>query len=384
MESIRAQLAETQGALTARDKKFRQLRAEQKLLLEEKSTLEARVARLESENLRLKGKSPTTTGESSKPAASARHKTKDSEISLTHKSTGNLLALDDQQHIDGDETVTMSRSRMKKAEAQFEQMADEVAEKTKLCESLKARLAQSSPIPVLELSDEQVMARWNNLREQIRFLSLERLNKTFEPDSVPDRYKDEFKILSPHWKTYASTDNITCYLFRALIWRYIIRYFSIFCRAFGRDISRKVGDVAAALATRVSDVDFEEWRIRTATLVDMVYSIDAGLIDEMTTKILDVITPLVKDANTIALRSSLRDIVKATAELSAVFDRSRFVVLMYNEPGDSQTHGFPYAEGWMEMRAKVGAQGTVDLMITPSLLKKEAEYSILVKAEVVC
>ncbi|KAI0533047.1 hypothetical protein GGR58DRAFT_488212 [Xylaria digitata] len=384
MESLRAQLAETQGALTTRDKKFRQLRAEQKSWLEEKSTLEARIARLESENLRLKGTSPTATGESSKPAASAHRKSKNSETSLTHKGTENRLVLNDQQDADGDETVTLSRSRMKKAEAQFEQMADEVAEKTKLCESLEVRLARSSPIPILELSDDEVVARWNNLREQIRFLSLERLNSTFSPALVSDRYKDEFKILSPHWKTYASTDNVTCYLFRALIWRYIIRYFSIFCRAFGRDISRKVGEVAAALSTRASDAEFEEWRIRTATLIDMVYSIDASLIDEMTTKILDVITPLVADTNTIALKSSLRDIVKVTAELSAAFDRSRFVVLMYNEPGDSQTHGFPYVERWMDMRAKVGSHGTVDLMITPSLLKKEAEYSILVKAEVIC
>ncbi|TGJ83903.1 hypothetical protein E0Z10_g4829 [Xylaria hypoxylon] len=384
MESLRAQLAETQGALTDRDKKFRQLKADQNSWSQEKSTLEARIARLESENLGLKGTPPTATGESSKPVASARSKTQSLENTLTHKGTRNPLTLKDQQDADGDETVTISRSRMKKAETQFQQMVDEVAEKTKLCESLEARLAQSSPIPILELSDDEVVTRWNQLREQIRGLSLERLNKTFSAGLVSDKYKDEFKMLSPHWKIYASTQHVTCYLFRALIWRYILRYFDILCRAFGRDISKKVGEVAAALSTKISDAEFQEWRIRTATLVDMAYSIDKTLIDETTTKILEAITPLVEETNSVALKTSLRDIVKATAELSTAIDRSRLIVLMHNEPRGSLTHGFPYTEELMDMRAKLGAQGVVDLMITPCLLKKEVEYSVLVKAEVIC
>ncbi|GAW17360.1 hypothetical protein ANO14919_068170 [Xylariales sp. No.14919] len=384
MEALRAQLAETQGALTDRDKKFRQLKADQKSWSAEKSTLEARIARLESENLRLKGTPRTTTDESSKPAASTHHEANGPEVALTQKRIVNPLALQDQQAADGDETVTITRSRMKQAEAQFNQMIDEVAEKTKLCESLQASLTQSSPIPVLELSSDEVVKRWNKLREQIRLLTVERLNKTFSSSLVSDKYKDEFKVLSTHWKTYASNENVTSYMFRALIWRYVLRYFEVFCRAFGRDISRKLQEVAAALSTKISDAEFQEWRIRTAAVVEMAYPIDKSLIDEITTKLLEAITPLVEDANPVALKTSLRDIAKTVADLSAKLDRSNFVVLMYNEPGSFLTHGFPFKDELMEIKARFGSQSVVDLMITPCLLKKEAEYSVLVKAEVIC
>ncbi|KAI1753411.1 hypothetical protein F4782DRAFT_94579 [Xylaria castorea] len=388
MESLRAQLAETQGALTERDKKFRQLRAEHlqatKSWSEEKLTLEARIAGLELENLRLKGAPPAATDNPGKPVAPTYHMTRSPEIALTHKGAGNRLALKDQQDTDGGDKITITRSRMKQAEAQFEKLADVVTEKTKLIGVLEAKLAQSSLTPILALSDDQIVTRWNQLREQIRALSLERLNQTFSANLVSDKFKGEFKALSPHWKTYASTADMTCYLFRALIWRYLLRYFKTPCRACGRDLSSKVREVAEALSKKASDAEYQDWRIRTATLVHKVYPIDKGFIDELTTQIVEAITPLVVDSTLKTLKASLHDIVTTTAELSAAFDRSRVVVLMSNQPGSTLTHGFPYVENVMDMRARLGSQGVVDLMITPSLLKKEAEYSILVKAEVIC
>jgi hypothetical protein len=389
MESLRAQLAETQGALTERDKKFRQLRADHvqatKAWAEEKSTLEAKIVRLELENLRLQGAPPSIVGEPSQLEAPIhRMMMKSPEMVLARRSSDIRPMQKDHQGVDGDDTMTISRSRMKQAEAQFEAMVNKVAEKTKLCEALQTKLAKSRPMPIIDISDDQVVTRWNQLRDQIRALSLAHLNKTIPTKLVPDKCKDEFKLLSPHWKTYTSTADMTYYLFRALIWRYLLRYFEIPCRACGRDVSQKVTELAAMLSTKLPDADSQEWRIHTATLVHKSYPIDNSLIDEVTTKILQTIAPLAVGTASTTLIGPLRDIVKTTAELSAVFDQSRFVVLMYNEPGSVLTHGFPYSEDVMDMRGKLGAQGVVDLMITPSLLKKEADYSVLVKAEVIC
>ncbi|KAI1352101.1 hypothetical protein F5Y01DRAFT_280673 [Xylaria sp. FL0043] len=362
MESLRAQLAETQGALTERDKKYRQLRAEQKSWLEEKSALEARIAHLESENRRLQ-RSPPTAADASM----------------------NMSTLNDQQGADEDEPVTLKRSQIKDADQRFAQVTGDAAEKAKLCEVLTAKLARSSLIPTIDLSDDEVIVQWNQLREKIRALSLEFLSQPFPASKVTDKYKDDFKLLSPHWKTYASTPNVTYYFFRALIWRYLLRYFTVPCRAFGRDIGNKVEDVFKALKQNVSDIELQEWRIRTAALVQKAYSIDVSLINELTTRLIGAISPLVADTATAALKASLREVVEMAAKLSAELDRSHYEVLMSNQPTGTDTHGFPFVEDVMDMKARLGSQGLVDLMVTPSLLKfYKADYSIIVKAEVIC
>ncbi|KAI8623688.1 hypothetical protein F5Y19DRAFT_350769 [Xylariaceae sp. FL1651] len=390
MESLRAQLAETQGALTERDKKFRQLRADHLQAAtswaDEKKELEAKIARLESENLRLLRTPPTAVGEPIQPVTPTHRRVKSPEGTPTRKSIGHRQVWKDDvsADADGDDTVTITRTRMKQAEAQFEKMVEELAEKTRWCDALQTRLAYLKSTPVLELSDDEVVKRWNLLRERIRTLTLERLNKTISSRLVSDKCKDEFKLLSPHWKTYTSMPDMTCYLFRALIWRYLLRFFDVFCRACGRDISRKVGEVAAVLSTKTPEAEYQDWRIRTATLLHKICPIDMSLVDEITTKIFEAITPLATDTDHVALKVALHEIVKMTSELSALFDRSNFVVLMYSEPGSTLTHGFPYADKLMDMRGKLGGQGVVDMMITPSLLKKEDDYSVLVKADVVC
>ncbi|KAI0431867.1 hypothetical protein F5Y09DRAFT_330069 [Xylaria sp. FL1042] len=371
MESLRAQLAETQGALTERDKKYRQLRAEQRSWLEEKSALEARIAHLESENMRLQGTQSTVGNESI--------------TFLTRKDTGNMSALNDQQSADENETVTLKRSQIKHADQRFAQVTGDIAEKTRLCEVLTAKLGRSSLIPTVELSDDEVVARWNKLREKVRTLSLEFLSQPFLASKVTDKYKEDFKLLSPHWKTYASTPNVTYYLFRALIWRYLLRYFNVPCRAFGRDIGNKIEDILKALKQNISDIELQEWRIRTAALVQKAYPIDVSLINELTTRLLGAISPLVAATATTALETSLHEVVEMAAKLSAEFDRSHYEVLMSNQPTGTDTHGFPFVEDVMDMRARLGNQGLVDLMITPSLLKfYKADYSIIVKAEVIC
>ncbi|KAI0405246.1 hypothetical protein F4802DRAFT_189774 [Xylaria palmicola] len=379
MESLRAQLAETQGALTERDKKFRQLRADAteaaKLWMDQKAALEARIAGLESENLRLKGQdgaspAPAAAGLPTTPTPPTPGAAGSPDAVPTPKSTEGALGLGAIQNAGGGDKITITREQMKQVEARFEQMT--------------MKLAQSSLVPVLELTDSQVVMRWNQLREKIRALTLEHLNKTFSATLVTGKSKDEFKMLSPHWKTYTSTENMTCYLFRALIWRYLLRYFEIYCRACGRDVSNKVGAVATALIKSLPDSEYQDWRIRTATLIHDVHPIDKSYVDELTDKIMEAITPLAADANVSAVRTSLRDVVHTTAELSAAFDRAHFLVLMSDVPGSSLTHGFPYVENLMDISAKLGSQGVVDLMVAPSLVKKGAEYSVLVKAEVIC
>ncbi|KAI0525536.1 hypothetical protein F5B22DRAFT_590406 [Xylaria bambusicola] len=362
MESLRGQLAETQSALTERDKKFRQLRAEQKVWLEEKSSLEAKIARLESENMRLLRTPPT-------PDDKPKHR----------------ISLDAQQDMEEGENVTLKRSQVKQAEKQFQQMAGELAEKTKQCDVLTAKLAQANPTSTLELSNAEAVTRWNQLRAQIRSLSRDHLGKGFAQSlPLPSKSKDEFKMLSPHWKSYTSTPNVTSYFLRALIWRYLLRYFEVPCRAFGRDISMKMSAVAAGLWKKIPDVEYHDWRIRTAALIHKAHSIDKSLIDEIVVKVQEAISPLVADTTSSILKVSIRSIVETTAKLSAAFDVSNFVVLMTNEPGGTLIHGFPYVEKLMDMKVKLGAQEMVDLMVTPSLLKRDADYSVLVKAEVVC
>ncbi|KAK5630958.1 hypothetical protein RRF57_006673 [Xylaria bambusicola] len=148
MEALRGQLAETQGALTERDKKFRQLRAEQKVWLENKSTLEAKIARLESENMRLQRTPPTPDDKPSKSEASTHHTTESLKMFLTRKSTEHRFTLNGQRDAD-EEDVTLKRSQVKQAEKQFQQMAGELAERTNQCDALTAKLAQANPTSTL-------------------------------------------------------------------------------------------------------------------------------------------------------------------------------------------------------------------------------------------
>lgn len=386
MESIRAQLAFTQGELTERDTKFRQLKVEhrqaEKSWSDEKSTLEAKIAQLEAENRKLRWASSEATGESETKMSLKRLKSLSPDGSPIRM--GDWLAMDGQEDTNGVDKVTVPRSQIKQAEAQFNKMTEEVAKKTKLCEALEMQLAQSGTAATPGLTDKEAVMRWDQLRDQIRVLSLEHLNTPFSASLVPDKYKDEFKLLSPHWKTYTSTPSVTSYLFRALIWRYILRYFVVLCRACGREVSKKVGEAAQVLAPKLSDAEYQDWCIRTATLVHKAYPIDKSLVDELAGKIAEAILPLVAETDSVAIRTSLQTIVMTAAELSAAYDRSRIVVLMHDQPGSTRTTGFPFAEKLMDLRAKLGSQDVVDLMITPTLLKKEADYSVLVKAEVTC
>ncbi|KAI2643628.1 hypothetical protein GGS21DRAFT_497353 [Xylaria nigripes] len=356
MESLRTQLADTQSALTERDKKFRQLRAEynseKSAWLQEKSALEAKIARLELENLEIQRRTPfNAPSENPSP----------------------------------DDVITMTRAQIKQAEVDYIKLVDRLSYKTRECSALEDKLALSNLALVPESSDEQIVERWNELRQRISTFSLVYLNKIFEPKLMSEACQRDLKALSPHWKTYTNTEDLPCYLFRAFIWRYLLRFFDIFCRAYGRDISKRVSEMDSILCRDALDADCNAWRIRTARLVHDVYPLDDTLVNEVTQKILESITPIMANKDAAPLKSALYDIVKKAADLSAVFDRSNFIVLMKNEPGSPLLHSFPYEEKLMDIVWTLGSKSEVDLMITPCLLKKDSDdYSVVVKAEVAC
>ncbi|KAI1822910.1 hypothetical protein F4861DRAFT_512752 [Xylaria intraflava] len=386
MESLRSQLAETQGALTERDKKFRQLRADHientKAWSQEKQALEARIADLEAKTLAPQNQMPSgVIGAVNQPTSPANLAMKSTENGVARKSLPTLIS---KKNANEDELLPITRAQMMKAEADFASLANKLDEKTKLCATLEARLALSSSAPVLELSQDEVVDRWNQLRSRISKFSQEYLDNTFDPKSISEACQRDLTALSPHWKSYTNTTGLPNFIFCAFIWRYLLRFFDIFCRAYGRDVSRKIGEVGALLWKKVPDAEFNAWRIRTAALVDSTYPVDKSLVDEVTQKILEQIEPVVEDKDASEYKTKLHNIVKEAADLSAVFDRSNFVVLMHDEPGSAHMHSFAYAANLMDMAKRLGTKGVVDLMITPSLLKKEADYSVLVKADVAC
>ncbi|CAJ2507643.1 Uu.00g088290.m01.CDS01 [Anthostomella pinea] len=401
MESLRRQLAETQGALTERDKKFRQLSVEHREALQtwelEREAYETRVRQLEAENQRLRRTPPNAKanagGDTRQPRPPTRPQTQSGARSPSESPTRRAKERKEVRSggstpiaAAGNETVTITRSRMQEIDSQYQQVTTKLAEKTKLCEVLRTKLQANTlkTVPAFELTDEQVITRWNLLSERIRKLTLVRLNAQIPADLVSDKARKEFNQLSPNWKAYISRQALTCYLLRALIWRYLMRFFDVFCRAWGRDISNTVVEVSALFTSKISEDEHKDWRIHTAALIDKIYHINPSIVDEYTTNVFEAINPFAAGTDTDGLKTSVREIVQMAAELSAKFSRSRFVVLMSDEPGSALTQGFPYKEATMEMQGKLGTQAMVDLMITPCLLKKEYDYSVLVKADVTC
>ncbi|KAI1266734.1 hypothetical protein F5Y18DRAFT_365331 [Xylariaceae sp. FL1019] len=382
MDSLRAQLAETQGALTERDKKYRQLRAEKQQAEaaweEARQKLEARIQVLESGNGRPLQAPPSPVGGQLTPATNSRVRV--SGVAAT-SSDGTLNREDGAMA--GPNNVTMSRHDVRQAETKYAKVKKELLTVARLYNDLQTEVDQRKLTADLEANDDEVVTRWNVLREQIRTLAVERLNGPIPAKLISDKCKTEFNSLSPHWKRYTSTSDLVCYLFQALIWRYLLRLFEVPCRSCGRDISNSLHQLAATLMPRLSETQYQEWRLRTSALIHQTHAVDINLINETTTKVFQAIVPLTPDTDDTILRDALHSIVRTSSEMSALIDRSHFRVLMHSEPGSIITHSFPYAKDLMDIKERTGTQGMVDLMITPSLLKKKTEYSVYVKAEVI-
>ncbi|KAI8966132.1 hypothetical protein F5Y11DRAFT_310521 [Daldinia sp. FL1419] len=392
MEALRSQFAETQGELTNKILQVRKLRADHAAALnawaQQKQSFETKLQELEAEVQRLRQADGISEGRE-KPALTHANGQSSKRASLVSVLKNEPTSSSPVARDGGDDTVVITRSRMHDIESKFENIRNELAEKNKLCESLQQQLhirrVSSGSEEDQNITDDRVIERWQHLQDQIRTLSLDRFAGAIRLGLVPDKSKKEFEHLSKHWRTYMTNGDLTCYIFRALIWRYLYTCLLIkYCRVWGREH----GDLAAKLGrfflTKISDAEFEDWRIHTAQLVHKACSPDPAVVDEVIKKILDATTLFATGIDTETLTTSLTEIVTTAAEISTILARSRYSVLMSDRPGSDDTCGFAYQEATMEVKSHLGTKTVVDMMISPCLLKKETDYVVLVKADVIC
>ncbi|KAI0095685.1 hypothetical protein F4776DRAFT_652179 [Hypoxylon sp. NC0597] len=389
MESLRTQLAETQGALHEKILQVRQLRADQTATLktwtQEKQIFEAKLQRLELELQQLRHGNEGAVGSSVKVSRTQ-------EDGEEHGSSSLASVLMDEAAIGtpmaDEETVVMTRSRMLDVESKFKKVANELAEKTKLCEALQQQLQTRDVSAVIQdcnITDETVVALWEKLRGQIRSVSLAKFNDTIQPKLVPERARREFEHLSTHWKSYLTGEKLTCYIFRALLWRYLHTcVFKKFWRVWGKELGDTAAKLASFFASKASDTEYQDWRIHTARLFHKTCETDLTLVSDITNKIFEATSPFATNDDEPELKQALSDIVETAVELGGIFAGSQYLALMSDKPGSDLTRGFAFQDATMEVRGKLGVQPIVDLMVSPLLLKKEADYSVLVKAEVIC
>ncbi|KAI1103538.1 hypothetical protein F4804DRAFT_309823 [Jackrogersella minutella] len=381
MESLRKQLAETQGALHEKITQVRDLRANHTAALntwtQEKLSYEAKLQQLEVEIQQVRQRNNATVGSGAKLSRILGDGGK-SSVSFLMNEGGD----------DETGTIVITQSQVRDIEAKFKNGLDELAEKTKLCDSLQERLqAQGSSvkIPDLNITDDVIVKRWEELRGQIRALSMERFNQTILPKLVPERSRREFEHLSKHWKSYMSNEKLTCYLFRALIWRYLHTcLIKKYWRLWGREHGDGAANLAGFFSSKASESESDNWRVHTARLMHQISAPDPTLVTDVTNKIMDATTLFASGTDTEELKGKLLKIVTTAAELSTILVRSRYLALMSDQPGSDLTCGFQHQAALMDVKGKLSAHSVVDLMISPCLLKKEVDYSVLVKAEVIC
>ncbi|KAI2473846.1 hypothetical protein F4781DRAFT_379112 [Annulohypoxylon bovei var. microspora] len=381
MESLRKQLAETQEALNTRSTQLRELK-------HEKIGFDVKLQRLEAEIRQLRQGNGATTGSSARPSHAQEDGSKNgggsSALVLMDKSVGATVVAQG----DDDETIVITRSRMREAETKYKKVTEELAEKTKLCESLQRRFPTpgcSVKVPEFNVTDDMLIIRWESLRKLVRTLTLDRFNQTIQPKLVSEKAKLEFEALTKHWKSYMSNDKLTCYIFRALIWRYL---HTCLLRKYWHVWGKQHGDAAVHLAslfsTKASEAEYQAWRMHTTRLIHQTCKPDPGHAAEVTKKILEATTQFATGTDTEDLKKKLSEIVNATVEISTMFGRSHYLTLMTDKPGSQLNYGFPYKLELMEIKGRFGSHTIVDLMVTPCLLKKDGDYAVLVKAEVIC
>ncbi|KAI5862922.1 hypothetical protein GGS23DRAFT_597226 [Durotheca rogersii] len=393
MESLRFQLSDTQGALTEKTRQWRQLRVDHKAAQEawaqEKGELEARIAQLETDNNRLRGANGGVDG-------------------------GEKL----QGPPGGDGgTVTITRARMRDAEAKYQKLTDDLAEKTRLSEALHQQLLRAGsggggdgdPGAALRrtlvpaLTDDQAVARWKAVRDGVRALARrlsgggggsgspgERL-KQQQQLQTHDRVRLELEQLSAHWRDYHATARTRPYLLRALVWRYLHTcLFARPWRVWGRELGGAAAQVERALGTAGAEgEERRDWRARTAALLRRACEPDAQVLGDTARGIVEAAEQVAgaADRQRPELERAVADIVAAAAALAADLHRSRCLVLMSDRPGSRLTRGFPVREKTMEVRSRFGSGTAVDLMVSPCLLREDCDnddYAVLVKAEVIC
>ncbi len=356
MEALRSQLKEVQGHLTDRDITYRQLKHDFKTEKDSWATAkqgyESRIKQLEKENRRLR------------------------EIA----------------GVGGNVVTFITQAEKEEVESRIQKTTLELSAKTEQCETLKFQLrlleSRTTPGVAQDVSEAYVADRFATLRERIRNVSLKRFNQSTAIYLIPEKSREELGQLSSRWRSYMGSQMI-CYLLRALIWRYI--HSALFIKAgriWGQDIRNSLRTFAEVLPPKVPSVAYQSWRIETGQLLQKACAVDPTVLDAITKQIFEATRHFATEKNADDLQKSIHEIVTIGGELSAIFARSHYEPLMSDMPGSVLTRDFPFSKKTMEIKARSDQQNTVEniveMMITPCLLKKDGEYSVVMKAEVVC
>ncbi|KAK7953858.1 hypothetical protein PG996_014744 [Apiospora saccharicola] len=279
------------------------------------------------------------------------------------------------------EMIPMSRAQIEHSERKYRQLKDETSRQRLQLEILNAQLTVDQP------SNQFIIVQWNQLRDQVRQLSLERFNEVKPLDTISEEDGKTLEKLSIHYRTFLSTDRMPCYLFRSLIWRLLCdQLFINFSLVWGQQVADNLNSMGNALwkTGKISQFEFQGWRIHTARLVHKGHEIDESVVDTVAAKIQDVMVRFASGSDALKLHGKIREIVRMAADMGSTFARTKVIPLMTNEPKSDLTHGFQCNGNTMNEAGQVVKDGKVSLMITPCLLERDGDdYSLLVKADVV-
>ncbi|KAK8038036.1 hypothetical protein PG994_014803 [Apiospora phragmitis] len=279
------------------------------------------------------------------------------------------------------ETIPMTRAQIEYSERKYRQLKDESSRQKLQLEILNAQVTVDQP------SNQYIIVQWNQLRDQVRQLSLERFNEVKPLDTISEDDGKTLEKLSIHYRTFLNADRMPCYLFRSLIWRLLCdQLFINFSLVWGRQVCDNLNNMGNALwkKGKISQFEFQGWRIHTARLVHKSHDIDESIVDMVAAKIQDVMVRFASGSDALKLHGKIREIVRLAADMGSTFARTKVIPLMTNEPRSDLTHGFQCNENTMNEAGQVIKDGKVSLMITPCLLERDGdEYSLLVKADVV-
>ncbi|KAI1811056.1 hypothetical protein GGS20DRAFT_137952 [Poronia punctata] len=410
MDSLRRQLAETQQHLTDRDTTYRSLkvsyRGEKEEWTKEQALLQERIALLEKENAQLRQRNGVAVEKNKTPRQDPVVLSPPIESSdLKERMVAGLVCklMDEERRNGGgdmkkNDLVTIPRHIVERAEEKYLKMSVKLFEMWRLIQpSLFPNLSSVDTLGSVPAADK-ITASWEALQLQIYKFTTEYLcNKTIEVSGLPSQVTTELKLLSLHWKSYISTKENTPYILCALIWRYIYRNFEVFCRAYGREVGEMATAMGRTIAKTIPNAHAECLRMLVANMIHESYPIDESLLLDRTNSLLSTLEPFMESsvvgtgAASRTIRKTAEEIVRNSAELSTVIYRSHYQTVMSDGPEGTLRHGFPYSGSWMDMKTKLGKGDTVDLMITPALVEKpwgpeekKGDYSVLVKAQVVC
>ncbi|KAK9769101.1 hypothetical protein SCAR479_02345 [Seiridium cardinale] len=369
--------------LVVAEEKIRILKSKLKAVREtdwakEKAELEARIRGLENEN------------------ASLREDGSDSDGKVDKGKIGRLSGFpktgDDETKGD---TVTLPKYEIEEAKQRYNKLVAQLETKRLEYEELTSRLPLQDQQRILDIEADEtkILQHWQALQAAVRELCKSHLNNPGAQKVEDAVALKELAALSKNSTLYLAVgaSNEPHLLFQAAIWRHLHhRFFERATRSWGEVVHQQFKALGLAFqgSGRVTEKDFEAWRIHTGRLLGISLPLDDEAIETQATKMQMALTKFM-NGNTavedVMLWEPLRQIGGIAAELSAIFARSRVLPLMSNHPSNQEPHGFPFHPGTMEKMAQCGHGEIVGMMISPILVNRDqkGEFQLLSKAFVV-